>query len=92
MGTQLQYRCPACGKGFAWRQGPGRMFRVVHCDRCGKELAVELEDLPLLEAAEGALPCSCGGHFSEEALRRCPFCHHLVPDDCLASPEVVLYD
>jgi hypothetical protein len=45
MGTQYQALCNECGHSFTVREGPGMLFELVHCERCGRSRGVSRRDL-----------------------------------------------
>jgi len=40
MGTAYEAICNACGARFSVREGPGMLFDVLHCDKCGRSKGI----------------------------------------------------
>jgi hypothetical protein len=85
MGTLYSSRCNSCGATFETSEGGGFLFELLHCEACGKEKSVPLDELGGTRARrwgpryvariEGAASaCECGGHFRLNAPPRCPVC------------------
>ena len=79
MGTSYDVICKQCGKKYTASFGPGMLFDLLHCDRCGRERIVSACERPMdylygyaLDGPKGR--CRCGGRFHSEAPPRCPSC------------------
>lgn len=69
MGYCYKLRCPKCTHEFEWREGSGKEFDVLHCDKCGKELLTTDRYLEYC-----SIKCECGGYFDKEVPIICPNC------------------
>jgi len=69
MGYCYKLRCPKCTHEFEWREGSGKEFDVLHCDKCGKELLTTDRYLEYCN-----IKCECGGYFDKEVPIICPNC------------------
>ena len=70
MGYCYKLRCPKCTHEFEWREGSGKEFDVLHCDKCGKELLTTDRYLEYCN-----IKCECGGYYDKEVPVICPSCH-----------------
>ncbi|QGG48890.1 hypothetical protein [Heliorestis convoluta] len=86
MGRQFQAQCKNCGERFEVREGGGRDFYLLHCDSCGKEKAIRMNEimknipigdksLSLEEKIEKYAGNCEDGHYRIKAKARCPKCN-----------------
>jgi len=69
MGCQYPVKCNCCDHEFEVMEGGGFLFHLLHCNHCGKEKRMSLE-----ESEKFLPPCTCGGKFTFDASPRCPQC------------------
>lgn len=79
MGTSYEVICKRCGTRYTASFGPGMLFELLHCDRCGKEKSVGRGDLAGVRFEDRYIGgpkgiCRCGGTFRLDAPPRCPKC------------------
>ena len=86
MGRTYGAICTDCSERFKVNDGPGMNFLLLHCDRCGAELSVEVDDWERERVHEG-----CAGHFTSEAPARCPRCKSTNHRQDYDEPEI-MYD
>lgn len=85
MGEIRNYICYICG--YTWSRAEGRGFRAVslHCDNCGNEKMVDLDEVGQEHI------CECGGKLSAESGKIiCPKC--LSDHVDLADDTVMMWD
>ena len=87
MGYCYKLRCPKCTNEFEWREGPGKEFDVLHCDKCGKELLTTDRYLEYCN-----IKCECGGYFDKEVPIICPFCGREVEKPREFIKEAIMWD
>ncbi|QGG47494.1 hypothetical protein [Heliorestis convoluta] len=86
MGRQFLAECKSCGENFEVREGGGRDFFLLHCDSCGQEKAIQIEEimkripldntsLSIEEKIEKYAGRCCVGHYRINAKSRCPKCN-----------------
>ena len=101
MGQQRDVVCKNCGHAYLVRIGGGFQFMLLHCDRCGLEESVTIEQIGSAIGAEGETgrwieehvePCGCGGRFTPDAPPRCPKCKSDEFEDDQDRQRIVLYD
>ena len=73
MGYLYKLSCPRCNQKFVWREGSGKEFDVLHCDKCGKEL---LTTDKFLEYCN--IKCDCGGYYEKEVPIICQNCRNEI--------------
>jgi Zn finger protein HypA/HybF involved in hydrogenase expression len=75
MSTGYVLTCGRCGEEYPFNEGRGFVFRMLHCDRCGKEKSVLFGDANYdEERGKYSRHCRCGGSFTLDAPPRCPKC------------------
>ena len=86
MGHYYGAICKECGEAFGVQEGGGFNFHLLHCDQCGDEKSVTMEEMgsvfmkPVFARRwidKNIPPCSCGGRFTLDAKPRCPKCRSL---------------
>lgn len=98
MGTQWRVTCRQCGTRFEARDGGGFAFHMLHCEQCGREHAVDEQQMGTTFRADGPaldawivtniMPCLCGGRFTLDAKARCPRCKSDDWDESNAEPDI----
>lgn len=87
MGYCYKLRCPKYTHEFEWREGSGKEFDVLHCDKCGKELLTTDRYLEYCN-----IKCECGGYFDKEVPIICPFCGREVEKPREFIKEAIMWD
>lgn len=66
MGKILSYKCQDCGHIWDRYEGSGFNSKAYHCDRCGKEIFIDISDY-------SDHICDCKGKYTSSAQ---PICEH----------------
>lgn len=84
--------CAKCGYEGEYINGVGYFNAIYHCNKCGKEKIVELNDGDAIRInpRKNSGLCTCSGTFSmNNKYIICPKCHNKMPNDGL---EEMLWD
>ncbi len=81
MGRAKNIVCDKCGYEWDHYMGTGFNTAYYHCNQCGKELCVDLNDSMSLDLSSKVKQCSCGGKYeTNEDVIICPQCHSKIKE------------